>query len=183
MARLIKTSTMALVMAAMLGSFLGTQNNVEASGYGQWTVGWSDGCGYYLAADDTYTMVACPRSDVGLDLYVADNGQWVYALSVWWLADGTTAIYYQGVLYSSSYTSANSGYVGGASDNLTTSGYVGGGDSNIVDPVFYELGAPNWSGLTFNPVVDGLMTNLNNGVVDGWTPPVCIYVVGQTCFY
>jgi len=185
MARLIKTSTMALVIAAILGNVLGAVPNARADAAGAgWTIGWDDGCGYYHDGYGSYTLRACARMESAsvtwLDFYVPANGQWVYGeAGMAWIDGMGTVIYYGGYFYYGIISAPVTATV-----DLSTSMSLGGGDSNISDPfIFATGGTPYRPWVTYNPVVDQLWGAANSGVIGGWTPPTCRYWDHNICVY
>ncbi len=94
----MKRRTFVMMALLALGVFAGAAsqpNTVEAAnGYEQWTSGWSDGCSYYWDGFQ-YTQAACPRTDGGFDFYGPHNGQWSYAYSAGFYANGQAWFLFQ----------------------------------------------------------------------------------------
>lgn len=126
-----------------------------ANGYEQWTGGWDDGCFYYWDGY-AYTQSACGEADGSFNLYYAGtSGNWVYWFSTGTDADGSVWMYYEGVYYV---------------------------QSGIPAPTMATITASNGSASTGYNVIDGMMANLNNGIIDPNVMPTCIEVDSYYCY-
>lgn len=167
MTKLARMVVLAVALVAIFGgTFGGTMTGgrtVEAAnGYEQWVGPFDDGC-YYYWDGFAYTVQACPRTDGGVDFGVdGGNGQWAYVLTVWTYTDGSVWVYYDGIYYA------------GGLPTSTSSGTYG---STAV------IGAPSWSGLTDNVMVNQILIDSNNRMIDNILAPSCIEIVGNVCYY
>lgn len=158
MARMLRVAVLAIAIAAVFGGLIGgTREAAAGNGYEQWVLGDDGQCGYYWDGY-SYTLSGCIRADGGYDFYLASYGQWVYTFSAGTMSDGTTWLYYQGLYY---YDSVDNGMY----------------------PTSATIGAPSWSGMTGNILIDQIMLDSNNAIIDTILAPNCIEVVGDTCYY
>lgn len=157
MGRMLRVVVLAIAIAAVFGGiFSGSREAAAGNGYEQWVLGSDGQCGYYWDGY-AYTMAGCARTDGGYDFYVASYGQWVYSFSSGYLSDGTSWLYYQGQYY---YDAPDSYY-----------------------PTSITIGAPSYTGMTGNIVIDQILIDSNNAIIDNILAPDCIEVVGDTCYY
>jgi hypothetical protein len=153
---MIRTIALALTLVAIVSGLL-EEKAGASNGYEQWVLSDDGQCGLYWDGY-AYTLAGCVRSDGGYDVYLASYGQWVYTFSVGYLSDGSTWLYYQGQYYSDS--PANGLY----QSSMT-------------------IGAPSWSGLTGNILIDQILIDANNAMIDNILSPTCLETVGGVCYY
>lgn len=155
MKRLIGTALVIALAFIVTSGLPGSVSEVQAgNGYEQWTDGWSDGCFYYWNGYD-YTAVACGQTDGSFNFYYSDGYSWVYNFSAGVQVDGTVWLYIGGYYYT---------------------------ETPNYGATIWTISKPAFSSNTGYAVVDSIMGSLNGHVIDNATSPVCVEIVGNTCY-
>jgi hypothetical protein len=155
MNRSTRVAILALALAAILSSVLGGANDAAAANGYEQWVASTDGCVYYWDGV-AYTAAACPRTDGNLYFYSLDqNGRWLHVATVGYASDGSLSIWYLGLEHDTLYPSS------------------------------MTIGAPSYSFLTGNPVIDQVLIGYLSGTNSNTLKPECLYVAhnGNTCYY
>lgn len=176
---LVRAFLLAIVVVVVTAGVLGGgKQAAAANGYEQW-VTMDDGYTYYWDGY-SYTQLAAPRADGGIDVYLAVDGQWDYAYSAGSLTDGSFWMIYQGVTYVQSSTATTQ------IPTYSDAGTIGGGGycERTGACGYTTIGGGSFSSTGY-PEIDALTARSNQNLIDIALRPNCIGYLSDsnTCYY